>query len=104
MKPQSYSPTVSKELQKILLALATNNRLKIASVDIRAAFLQSRKLHRDGFMKPLPDFFKQGVILKLKKPDTTLKSPPLVLMTGDKKPKKQDFLVYIWNYFNLLLT
>ena len=44
MKPQSDSPTVSKESQKILLALAANNGFKIASVDIRAAFLHQGSL------------------------------------------------------------
>ena len=40
----------------------------MASVDIRAAFLQSRKLDRDVFMKPPPDIRKEGVIWRLKKP------------------------------------
>ena len=66
MTPQSDSPTVSKESQKILLALATNNGFKIASVDIRVVFLQSRKLDRDVFMKPPPDICKEGVIWELK--------------------------------------
>ena len=40
MKPQSDSPTVSKESFKILMAISANNGFKLASVDIRAAFLQ----------------------------------------------------------------
>ena len=58
MKPKSDSPTVSKELFKILMAVAANNGFKLASVDIRAAFLQSRTIHRDVFMKPHPDIRK----------------------------------------------
>ena len=68
MKPQSDSRTVSKESLKILLALAANNRFKLASVDIRAAFLQSRTLDRDVFMEPPPDICKEGIIWRLKKP------------------------------------
>ena len=39
VKPQSDSPTVSKELFKLLMAVAANKNFKLASVDIRAAFL-----------------------------------------------------------------
>ena len=41
MKPQSDSLTVSKESFKILMAVAVNNKFKLAPVDIRADFLQS---------------------------------------------------------------
>ena len=68
MKPQTDSPTVSKESFKILMAIAANNGFRLASVDIRAAFLQSRTLHRDVFMKPPPDIKKEGIIWRLKKP------------------------------------
>lgn len=54
-KPQSDSPTVSKEYFEILMAIAANNGFKLASVDIRAAFLQSKTLDRDIFMKPLQE-------------------------------------------------
>ena len=68
MKPQSDSPTVSKELFKILMAVAANNGFKLASADIRVAFLESRTLDRDVFMKPHPDIRKEGIIWRLKKP------------------------------------
>merc|ERR1712082_257913 len=68
LKPQSDSPTVSKESFKTLMAITANSDFKLASVDIRAAFLQSRILDRDLFMLPLPDIKKPGMILKLKKP------------------------------------
>ena len=68
LKPQSDSPTVSKESFKMLMAVAANDNFKLASVDIRAAFLQSRTLDRDVFMLPPPDIRKQGVIWRLKKP------------------------------------
>ena len=68
MKPQSDSQTVSKESFKILVAIAENKGFKLASVDIRAAFLQSRTLDRDVFMKPPPDIRKEGIIWRLNKP------------------------------------
>ena len=52
LKPQSDSPTVSKESFKTLMAIAANSDFKLASVDIRAAFLQSRTLDREIFMLP----------------------------------------------------
>ena len=68
LKPQSDSPTVSKESFKTLMAIAANSDFKLASVDIRAAFLQSRTLDRDVFMLPPTDIQKPGIVLKLKKP------------------------------------
>ncbi len=50
------------------MAIAANSDFKIASVDIRAAFLQSRTLDRDVFMLPPPDIKKPEIIWKLKKP------------------------------------
>ena len=67
-KLQSDSPTVSKESFKMLMAVTANDNFKLASVDIRAAFLQSRTLDRDVFVLPPLDIRKQGVIWKLKKP------------------------------------
>ena len=68
LKPQSDSPTVSKESFKILMAISANSDFKLASVDIRAAFLQSRTLDQDVFMQPPADIKKPGIIWKLKKP------------------------------------
>ena len=50
------------------MAVAANEDFKLASVDIRAAFLQSRTLDRDVFMFPPSDIRKPGVIWKHKKP------------------------------------
>ena len=68
MKPQSDSPTVSKESFKLLMAVEVNEKFKLASVDIRAVFLQSRSLDRDVFMLPPPDIRKPGIMWTLKKP------------------------------------
>ena len=68
LKPQSDSPTASKDSFKMLMAVAANSRFKLASVDIRAAFLQSKVLDRDVFIEPPIDIKKQGWIWRLKKP------------------------------------
>ena len=62
MKPQSNSPTASKVSFKMLMTVAANSGFKLASVDIRAAFLQSKVLDRDVFVKPPDDIKKPGVI------------------------------------------
>ena len=68
VKPQSDSPTVSKESFKLLMAVAANENFRLASVDIRAPFLQSKTLDRDFFMLPPPHIRKPDIIWKLKKP------------------------------------
>ena len=50
LKPQLDSPTASKDNFKMLMAVVANSRFKLASVDIRAAFLQSIVLDRDIFI------------------------------------------------------
>ena len=50
------------------MAVASNSGLKLASVDIRAAFLQSKVLDREVFKEPPSDVKKQGWIWKLRKP------------------------------------
>ena len=62
LKPQSDSPTAAKESFKLLMALSANFHFKLASVDIRAAFLQSKVLDRDVFVEPPSDIKKQGII------------------------------------------
>ena len=60
LKPQSNSPTASKDSFKMLMAIAANYKFKVASVDIRAAFLQSKVLDRDHFIKP-PSDINRGI-------------------------------------------
>ena len=62
------SPTASKDSFKMLRAVAANLRFKLASVDIRVAFLQSKVLDRDVFVEPPSDVKKQGWIWRLKNP------------------------------------
>ena len=50
------------------MAIAANFGFKVASVDIRAVFLQSKVFERDVIIEPPADMKKPGVIWKLKKP------------------------------------
>ena len=68
LKPQSDSPTAPKESFKMLVALAVNSGFKLASVDIRAAFIQSKVLDREVFIEPPSDVKKQETIWILRKP------------------------------------
>ena len=67
-KPQSDSPAVLKESFKMCLAIAANEGFSIASVDIRAAFLQAKTLDRNVFVKPPKDIAKNDILWRLKKP------------------------------------
>merc|ERR1712215_241590 len=51
-QPQSDSPTAAKESFKLLMALAANQNFKVVSMDIRAAFLQAKKLDREVDLFP----------------------------------------------------
>ena len=62
------SPTVLRESNKLFTAVAANERFSVLSIDIRAAFLQSKELKRDVYVVPPKDIAKQGCLWKLKKP------------------------------------
>ena len=49
-------------------ALAANEGFKLRSIDIRAAFLQTKGLDREVYMEPPKDVKKQGKIWKIKNP------------------------------------
>ena len=68
VSPQSDSPTVLRESNKLFTAVAANAGFNIVSIDIRAAFLQSKELKRDVFVVPPKDISKVGIIWRLKKP------------------------------------
>ena len=59
LKPQLDSPTASKESFKVLMLVAANSGFKLASVDIKAAFLQSKVFYRELFIEPPSDVKKQ---------------------------------------------
>ena len=58
----SDSPTASKDSFKMLMVIAGNYKFKVASVDIRDAFLQSKVLDRDVFIEPSSNIMKPGYI------------------------------------------
>ena len=64
-QPQSDSPTAAKESFKLLVALAANQNFKVVSMDIKAAFLQAKKLDNEVFVRPPNDIKKEGKIWKL---------------------------------------
>ena len=68
LKLQSESPTASKESFKLLMVIAANFCFKLVSVDIRAAFLQSKVLDRNVFVEHPADIKKEGIIWRLQKP------------------------------------
>ena len=57
-----------RESMKLFFAVAANERFKLRSMDIRAAFLQAKELDRDVFMVLPKDVKKESVLWKLKKP------------------------------------
>ena len=66
-----------KESFELLMVLTPNFGFKLASVDIHAAFLESKVLDREVYVEPPPDVKKPRVIFKLKKPLYGLDAPPL---------------------------
>ena len=68
LAPQSDSPTMLRESMKLFFAVAANERFKLRSMDIRAAFLQAKELDRDVFMVPPKDVKKESALWKFKKP------------------------------------
>ena len=50
------------------MTISANFRLKLASVDVRAAFLQFKVLDRDVYIEPPSNIKKPGILWKLKKP------------------------------------
>ena len=70
VKPQSDSPTVSRESLKTFVAIAANEQFDICSMDITGAFLQADKIDREVFVRPPVDIRKEkpAVLWKLIKP------------------------------------
>jgi hypothetical protein len=68
VKPQSDSPTAMRESIKIFLSIAANEAFELESVDIHAAFLQSKVLDRDMFVQPPKHLKKENMVWKLRKP------------------------------------
>ena len=56
-----------RESMKLFFAVAANQDFELRSIDIRAAFLQSREFDRDVFFMPPKDIRKEGYVWMLKK-------------------------------------
>ena len=56
-----------KESFKSLMSISANNGFRLASLDIRVAFLQSKALDWDVFIKPQADIKKPGFVWRLNK-------------------------------------
>ena len=65
--PRSDSPTASREMVKVALAVAANEGWKAESLDVTAAFLQGSKLEREVFVEPPPEMKTDGEIWRLNK-------------------------------------
>ena len=64
---QSDSPTAAKSTLRLVTALASNEKWKLETIDIKAAFLQGKDVERDIYVIPPKDFKEEGVIWKLNK-------------------------------------
>ena len=62
LKLQSDSHMAAKESFKLLMALSANFGFKLTSVDIRAAFLQTKVLDREVFIEPPSALKRQRII------------------------------------------
>ena len=63
----SDSPTAAKSTLRTVLAIAANESWIIETIDIKAAFLQSRMINRNVYILPPPEARQDGIIWKLKK-------------------------------------
>ena len=61
------SPTGSKEMLRIFLALMASNKWRCNAIDIKSAFLQWHKLDRDVHLKPPSESGSETRLLKLNK-------------------------------------
>ena len=56
------------ESLKLFFLVVVNERIKLRSIDFRAAFLQAKEMEREIFMMPPKYVRKEGMIWKLMKP------------------------------------
>lgn len=64
---QSDSPTVTKSVIKLFLALCVSFQWLVKSTDIKSAFLQGKDMDRDLYIQPPKGFETPGKLWKLKK-------------------------------------
>jgi len=61
------SPTVDRHSVKLILSVASNNKWKVRSMDVSAAFLQGRKIDRVVHVEPPKEFKRPGYVWRLRK-------------------------------------
>ena len=66
-KIQSDSPTISKSVMRMFLAICSTLQWKVKTTDIKSAFLQGQALDREVFIKPPRGFEDSKKLWKLKK-------------------------------------
>lgn len=64
---QVDSPTASKEVFRLFLALTATKGWKCQTIDIKSAFLQGKEIERETYLKPPKDLQEDGVLWKLNK-------------------------------------
>lgn len=64
---QTDSPTAAKSTLRLVAALAANEKWKLETIDIKAAFLQGKDVEREIYVRAPEDFKEEGVIWKLNK-------------------------------------
>ena len=64
---QNDSPTISKSVMRLFMAIFVQHHLKIKTADIKSAFLQGEQVTRDVYIQPLKEAgITSGHIWKLK--------------------------------------
>ena len=71
-KVQANSPTASKSTLRIAFAVIANERWKCETIDIKASFLQGRRIERDVLVKPPREVKGDGIVWKLERQLTVL--------------------------------
>ena len=99
------SPTISRQALRIVLVAIVLNNWVLRSLDIFAAFLQSKKMSRNLFLKPPPEMCPGHLLWKLKRPLYGLKDAPrewykrlkeeIVKLGG--KLSVYDSALYLWH-------
>ena len=66
-KVQSDSPTASKSTLRMVMAVIASEKWKCESIDIKAAFLQGKKIEREVYLHPPAEVKEDGIIWRLDK-------------------------------------
>ena len=100
----SDSATAAKSTLRTVLALTANEGWIIETIDIKAAFLQSRTISHDVYILPPPEARQDGILWKLKKTVYGLDeasrewyfSVKYLLLKNDCKQSSLDKALFRW--------